>query len=206
MAVWLTSDLHFMHEKVALLRGYPSTGSHDADVMRTWKLRVRDGDTVWLLGDISSGGAASQEYALSALASLPGEKMLVLGNHDAPHPRHGSRSLTWFKKYMSSGAFEWVGTSARLRHDGLKFMLSHYPFDADHVEESRDLEWRLPRVAATDHYLLHGHTHSTEPRTSEREVCVGLDAWGMAPAPLGEITNLVRQCDQVTQQIVETSC
>ena len=44
----------------------------------------------------------------------------------------------------------------------------------DHTDPPRYMQWRLPDMG---HFLLHGHTHSTEKRTSAREIHVGWDAW-----------------------------
>jgi calcineurin-like phosphoesterase family protein len=194
MAIWVTSDLHFGHEKVAVEhRGFSTIEAHDRTLQHFWRKRIQPSDTIYVLGDLSAGGARAQEHALDIMVTLPGSKRLILGNHDGPHPRHGSRSFVWWKTYVESGAFEWIGTEAMVKSDGIRFVLSHYPLEADHTDEARDLQWRLRHVVTVNHYLLHGHTHQSEPWTTDREINVGPDAWGMGPVPLGEIVKMIKE-------------
>ena len=187
MTTWLTSDLHFGHEKVAVEhRGFKNAQEHDDVVIHNWMSRVRDTDVVIVAGDISSGSSTPQRRALDIIYDLPGDKIAVLGNHDSAHPAHGSKSLAWETAY--SQVFSSVRTHHFLRHAGTRFIVSHFPFDIDHTDEVRQRLWRFPRVAAGDHVLLHGHTHQSHPWTSRSEVSVGLDAWNFAPVDIGSLT------------------
>ena len=81
-----TSDLHLGHPKVAEIRGFESTDEHDEHLAWRWRTFVHEHDVVYVLGDVSGDGG--QAHALEILRGLPGEKRLILGNHDAAHPLH----------------------------------------------------------------------------------------------------------------------
>lgn len=185
MSIWLTSDLHLGHQKISDMRGFTNPQEHDDAIVARWCRQVKPDHEVYILGDISAGGAAAQTHALAVLRTLPGRKILIAGNHDAVHPLHGRRSLTWVEFYRD--VFEHICTDALLKKDGLKFRLNHFPFRDDHTQEMRYPEWR---PTPGNFFLLHGHTHSLEARTSQRELNVGWDAWHRL-INLGEIPSLV---------------
>lgn len=186
-SVWLTSDLHFGHTKVAELRGFRDFQEHDDYIVAKWRRMVDEGDEIWVLGDISSGGSESQLRALATLRSLPGHKRLVAGNHDSVHPMHGRKPLAWMQFYRD--VFEYICSEASLSVEGEKLRLSHFPTMADHTESPRYMEWRPPHG---DHWILHGHTHEKQMLTAEREIHVGLDAWAFKPVNLGQIGKMIR--------------
>lgn len=187
-SVWLTSDLHFGHPKVAAVRGFRDFQEHDDSIVAKWRRMVQRDDEIWVLGDISSGGEESQLRALATLLTLPGHKRLVAGNHDSVHPMHGRKVLRWMPFYLD--VFEHVCSEARLNVEGEKLRLSHFPSMADHTEKPRYMDWRPPHG---EHWIIHGHTHSNIAITADLEINVGLDAWGLKPVNLGEIGKMIRQ-------------
>lgn len=186
MTTWLTSDLHFGHKLVADMRGFRDPQEHDDSIVARWRKMIKPEDDVWILGDLSGGGAGPQLSALATLLPLPGTKILVAGNHDGIHPMHGRSALRWAPYYHD--IFTHVCSEATLRLNGHKLRLSHFPRVADHTQEIRYPEWRPP---IRDSYLLHGHTHSLEVQTSQWEIHVGWDAW-KRPVNLGEIGVMIR--------------
>lgn len=172
-----TSDLHLGHERVAGLRGYPSTEAHDYAVLESLS-GVAEADVLWILGDVV-GAARQWPAALESLSWLPGRKRLVLGNHDPAHPMNRN---AWKHTAALAEVFEWWGTAASASVCGHRVVLSHFPYRRDRGE-ARYPQWRLPNEGA---WLIHGHTHGTEVVTvkpdgatapAEREVHVGWDAW-----------------------------
>lgn len=170
-SVWHTADLHIGHRLVSGLRGFADTDAHDAEIIERWTRDVRDGDIVYVLGDVA---VSNPTRALVILNELPGRKRLISGNHDPVAAQH-REAHRWFGAYLE--VFEWVTPFARRRIAGQDVLLSHYPYatsiGADHGEV-RYAQYRLPDLGE---WLLHGHNHSTEVRTSEREIHVGYDAW-----------------------------
>ena len=85
-AVFLVSDTHFGHmgvckftrdDGVTKLRPYDTPEEMDEDMVRRWNERVGPKDKVYHLGDV-----VINRRALSTLARLNGDKVLIRGNHD----------------------------------------------------------------------------------------------------------------------------
>lgn len=175
MSTFYVSDLHFGHKLVAKHRGFgehaDSTKNHDDDIIKVWHSQVKnDDDIVWVLGDLA---VSSPKRALDIMSRLPGRKLFIAGNHDECHPLH-RRAFKKTDQYLA--VFEWVSPFARRKVDGVEFLLSHFPYAADHTETARYNEVRLRDEGFN---LVHGHTHSTAKVTSKRELHVGWDAWRM---------------------------
>lgn len=190
--VYFTSDLHWGHRLVAEHRGFtfagePDTPSHDAALEDRWRSTVRPDDQVWVLGDLA---VSSPRHALEIMASLPGHKHLVWGNHDAGHPMHRS-AFRQQRRYLD--VFESVQASARRRIEGREVLLSHYPYSGDHTEGDRDTQWRLRDLGVP---LLHGHVHSivrvSLTGRGTLQIHIGVDAWGLAPASLEAVAGELR--------------
>jgi len=188
--IFFTSDLHIGHQRVAGLRGFETTGEHDAALAERWDTLVNPHhdrpDQVWVLGDISSGGTRAETEALAWIMQRPGIKHLITGNHDNCHPMR-RESHRFQRKFL--GVFESVQPFAVRKIRGQYVKLSHFPYagSGDHTEEERFAEWRLPD---TGNILLHGHIHSAE-RQRGREIHVGVDAWGLTPVPLETIEEMI---------------
>lgn len=203
-AVWFSSDTHFLHKLVAGHRGFAGSLEHDEAVIDRWNATVRPDDLVWHLGDV---GLGNETGILNLAAHLNGRKQLVTGNHDACWPGHRDarkHQRRWLEIFESVQAF------ARIRLDGRVVLLSHMPYEGDHVGEDRHTQFRLRDEGA---WLLHGHTHLTsrlgphprfltfmDPVTGDpgvrqplgREVHVGLDAWDLRPASEAGILGVIR--------------
>jgi calcineurin-like phosphoesterase family protein len=183
MTVWYTADLHFGHAKVAQLREFADVDVHDNLIACNWGAKVRTNDIVYVLGDIA---VSNPTRALEILHNLPGRKHLIVGNHDACHPMH-REAHKWQAKYFT--AFESVQPYARRRIGGMNVLMSHFPYAADRGE-TRYPQYRLPDLGE---FLLHGHTHSDRVRTSDHEIHVGLDTWGLEPVREDVIADLIAE-------------
>lgn len=183
MSTWFTSDLHFGHRLVAGHRGFTDTTDHDDAICIEWCKRVTTSDQVWVLGDLT---LSNPTKALGIIAELPGTKHFISGNHDPCHPMHRD-SHKWQRRYLA--AFESVQPFARRKIAGHYVLLSHFPYTADRGE----VRYSQYRLADEGMWLLHGHLHSTEQRTSAREIHVGVDAWGLAPVNLDTIAEMLGQ-------------
>ncbi|WP_062312771.1 metallophosphoesterase family protein [Demequina rhizosphaerae] len=177
-SIWFTSDLHLRHQLVADVRGFASTHEHDEAICSAWWNVVDNEDIVYVLGDLT---VRAHEYALNRIATLPGRKRLILGNHDEAHPM--------FKGYERAEApyrdvFESVGTHGMRTVNGVDAMLSHFPYDGDSRSDDRGVRHRLRDVGVP---VIHGHTHSKEQLTRSHagtlQVHVGLDAHGYQLVP-----------------------
>lgn len=76
--IYITSDLHLGHKNIAKYREYVSSVEENTRLITSeWRQRVKKRDIVYVLGD-----AAFNKEELYNLASLPGQKILLRGNHD----------------------------------------------------------------------------------------------------------------------------
>lgn len=213
--IHFTSDLHIGHvlpaeHRWARHRSEPQPADdvlvawHDELLATNWDAVVRPDDHVWVLGDISSGGAKAQRNALDWIRARSGVKHLVAGNHDDCHPMH-RESHKWQRVYLGldkpclpapfasvqMAAKRRVGWNASPDYKGghVSVYLSHFPYRADRGKKMRYPEWRLKNCGSI---LLHGHTHFTEKLSHDvnvwdpalpevPQIHVGVDAWDMAP-------------------------
>lgn len=174
-ATYFVADLHFGHERVSDIRGFESTEQHDEFIFDSWMASVRPQDRVFVLGDISGGSTFGEERALGLLASLPGEKHLIAGNHDsvASIHRNGYKKTSRFLEVFAS-----VRDFARIRVQRRDILLSHYPYAYEGDGKNREAktryeQFRLPFLGAP---LVHGHTHATVAETDGFQYCVSWDA------------------------------
>lgn len=175
---------------------------HDRTVINLINARVGKQNELYILGDLSSGGAESLRRALSLLDGLhvpPSRRHLILGNHDG------------FRMKPSNAAdiavrFGSVSDNLFMDIDGIPAVLSHVPrheYLDGSVHEgmaSNSLEKTLRKHAPrVPHGVIHlyGHTHGRSPDEFHDgwSLNVGLDAWNLRPVSENEVkeTLLVMQ-------------
>lgn len=88
MKEWLITDTHFDHDKIGVYCDRPD-GWMDK-ILFNWRQIVKTEDLVIHLGDLQVGPGHNLKELMD---SLPGRKVLVLGNHD-------TKSNSW---YMTNG-------------------------------------------------------------------------------------------------------
>ena len=181
VTVFFTSDTHFQHALVSAHRGFASPAEHDEELIARWNETVGPDDTVWHLGDVTMG---DRPAGLKLAARLNGTKHLIAGNHDHCWPGD-RRSFRYQRAYLE--AFESVQAFAQVKVGGYWRLLSHFPYDGDHVGEERATQFRLRDEGAM---LLHGHIHD-KTRRNGRQIHVGLDAWDLRPVPEDDIAALM---------------
>lgn len=131
-----TSDLHLGSPAIARWRGFSTVEEHDTQVLRSMDECLLQDDELWLLGDLCKPRV---EDVRNLRAALPCNRVhVIIGNHDSK------------AKFLTVGGFasvEYYGHVGKVRRDGYKFVLSHYPM----------LDWDR---AYHGSYMLHGHIHS----------------------------------------------
>ena len=133
--IWVTSDLHFNHQKLIDNGIRPS--DYEKRLIKNWNNQVKDGDIVIILGDISW----NSDY--SKLELLKGRKVLVRGNHDY-------KSCESFMKY-----FDFACDSFTLDYKGINVVFTHKPLK--YVKEDVNIHGHLHnRVSkrVKKHYLI----------------------------------------------------
>lgn len=158
MKTWITSDLHFGHERIKIF--CPKTRSHYTDmthmnesIISDWNSFVQPEDLVYILGDVAFTSTAD---AIKILKRLNGDKILIEGNHDRKHLKdvHFRNCFKEIHKYLD------------INYNGTKIVMSHFPF----------LEWDQMHRGALHFY---GHLHGGITNQEQyRCMDVGMDSTG----------------------------
>jgi calcineurin-like phosphoesterase family protein len=170
MSIFFTADTHFGHAGIIALgkRPFPDRDARamDEGLIQIWNARVRPDDDVWHLGDFAFGARGARLRGI--FERLNGAKRLVRGNHDSSEVLE----LPWTEppRDLVETAFQ-----------GHRLVLCHYPLRA----------WR-GSMGSSIH--LYGHVHGLMTPTRQ-SLDVGVDAWDMQPASLGEVLGRLERAE-----------
>ena len=144
--IWVTSDLHFGHNKDFLWRprGFNSIEEHDREVIKRWNEIVNPNDTVYVLGDLMLG---NNDAGLHKIEQLMGNIRIIIGNHDTD-----TRIEYYLSSLMNVVSVEW---GWRLRYKGITFYMSHYPSLTSNYDEDKPLKAKVVNLC--------GHSHTSDP-------------------------------------------
>lgn len=143
MAIFLTSDTHFGHNRSFIYekRGFNDIYSHDQNIIHNWNSVVKPNDEVYHLGDVMLG---SNEYGIERLKQLNGKIYIIRGNHDT-NPR--------IELYKDCDNVIDVYDALYLRWKKYHFYLTHYPCFTGSLEKDS-----LKGMTCN----FFGHTHQKE--------------------------------------------
>lgn len=139
------ADLHFFHEAMNRemdRRGFESVEKMNEYMLTKWNQKVRSGDEVVILGDLSWGNAQETNLLLS---QLKGRLYLIQGNHD--------RFLK--NRELDAGRFRWIRPYEELSDNRRKIILCHYPI------LFYNGQYRVDGEGNPKTYMLHGHVHDS---------------------------------------------
>ena len=79
--IYFISDLHFGHFNIIRFDNRPFTSIEemDTEIITNWNSKIKDTDTVYILGDVSW---YNNQKTYEILKQLKGKKILIKGNHD----------------------------------------------------------------------------------------------------------------------------
>lgn len=173
--IWFTSDTHYGH--AGILKHCPDRPWSDVQEMnealiKNYQEVVRQGDTVYIIGDF-----AFKDHA-KILRRLPGQKHLIVGNHD--WDKQGRISQRRQGELIKAGV-AWVKDSYLLRiqagsGDGVHHQwvwLAHY------AHRTWPRKWK-------DSWHLFGHSHGKMP-DENLSTDVGVDCWDYRPVSLQQL-------------------
>lgn len=166
MAKLYISDLHFFHDHIITKENRPFTSELEMRnlIIKNWKEKVKDTDTVYVLGDV---GMYHVYEIADILKSLPGEKVLVTGNHDIKNLEHRTFRNCFVK----------IRSYTEIDDGGRHVVLCHYPIE----------DWNGKWTGA---YHLHGHVHkffAENLAKREHRYNVSADILGYTPVTLDEL-------------------
>ena len=107
MSIFITSDLHFGHNRDFLYepRGFSSIEEHDAAIIKNINETVAKDDTLFILGDLMMN---DNEHGIEMLKQINCEDVrVIIGNHDTP---------ARIELYKALPHFTVVGTLAFIKH------------------------------------------------------------------------------------------
>lgn len=159
-----TADLHFGHERIIELayRPFKTLDKMHEALINNWNNKVGKNDLVYIVGDFCFGNTASyKEFA----DQLNGQKHLILGNHDRPHPE----------------GFESIKQYHTVKDGNYHLVLFHWAI------ECWQGRWAKDNPTKTVIHL-HGHSHGLLLQNIvPNRYDVGVDVWNYEPVTLNEI-------------------
>lgn len=171
--IHFTADPHFSHTNVLRYcrRPFKDVQEMDNELIKRWNSVVKPEDTVYILGDFSLKGSEDVDWYRRILKKLPGEKHLILGNHDTLKP------FTYID----------VGFASVHTHLHLNDMMTPEHEMWDEIILAHD-----PSVSVMDRSKLYlvGHVHDLF-KICKNAVNVGVDVWDYTPVSLKQIEELV---------------
>ena len=201
MSIYLTSDLHFNHDRefVWKVRGFNSIDEMNETIVKNWNATVDKNDDVYVLGDLCLGGGDVSILAANKalIESLNGKLHIIRGNHDTD-PR--------VRMYETcANVVDVVKWADMLKYRGYHFYLSHFPTLTGNLEKES-----LKQCTCN----LFGHTHQ---QTSNFHLDmpfmyhVGVDSHKCLPVNLDDIIEemkaKVREClAELGEEKIYESC
>lgn len=142
------SDLHFFSKNQTAEglnfdnRPFKNVDEMHEVILNNWNSRVTNGDTVYILGDVSNRG--KNEDLIAFVARLKGKKVLILGNHcDVRDYRY---------KQLFHEIYDYLEITDYANKQAYKLVLCHYPI----------LMWNGQHNGTI---LLYGHLHNSIEET-----------------------------------------
>ena len=180
--IWLTSDLHFNHDKEFIwkARGFNSVQEMNSAILKRYSEVVKPEDTVFILGDLMLG--QREDESLELIKALPGQKIVIRGNHDT------NRRISLYQNIGINVYDAW-----RFNSHGYHFYLSHYPTLTGNLEKESLKQCELN---------LFGHTHQTENFFYDLPYMyhVGVDSHDCYPVSINRVIEdmecKVRECKE----------
>lgn len=174
MAIYVTSDLHFGHDREFIwgARGYKNVEEMNKIQLEKYNSIITDEDEVWILGDLVLGDI---DGGLKILKQLKGKIHICLGNHDTGKREKAYRDMGWD-----------VQLCAKLKYKKLNFYLSHYPTITHNLDEKEI--WQVV-------VNLYGHLHQTTNFYHDDPWMyhVGVDSHNGYPVLLDDIIQEVKE-------------
>lgn len=156
---WVISDTHFFHHNIIRYAGRPN--NHDQLMLKRWRETVGADDLILHLGDLALG---KREQIEELAPKLPGDRWLILGNHDRRSKRF----------YYHELGFR-ITKPFILSHRGWRILFSHQPdYPLLHVRHPKTLN-------------VHGHIHQ-KLHSDRRMINVSVEQTDYRPV---QITDLI---------------
>lgn len=180
MAIWFFSDPHFWHAGIIRLcdRPFDSVEEMNEVLIKNYQEVVEPGDDVYILGDF-----AMRDHQ-KILRRLPGNKHLILGNHDWDK---NNKITDSHRERLRSWGFSWVKDTYLLCLKNFNGPKQHqYIWLAHYAHRS----WPKKSSKRGPSWHLYGHSHGNLENEIGFSTDVGVDCWNYYPVSLSEIQEL----------------
>ena len=176
--IYYISDTHLGDQKVfeKCSRPFSNLEELENEIIRRWNAKVKDGDIVYVLGDIAEDNYTK---VIEIFRELKGHKHFIVGNRD----------LKMLELINKSNVFESIEFINLIEDSGIKVCLCHYPI-MDWMEFSRG------------GYHVYGHIHNKTKKNDIAYVQIkqyfkdkpafnaGVDVTNYEPVTLQELIKL----------------
>lgn len=168
--IWMTSDLHFMHNKPFLYepRGFDNIYDMNETIIKNFNEVVSWNDDLYILGDIMLN---DNEEGMKSLRRLPGRIHIIRGNHDTDNR---------VELFLNEPRITYHGWADVLKYNGHNFFLSHYPTNTYNVDDAKRKKYLIN---------LYGHTHQQTNFYNDNPFMyhVGVDSHNCYPVHIEDI-------------------
>ena len=186
MAIWLTSDWHFGHDREFIwkARGFDSVRQMNECIIYRHNKLVAPDDDVYVLGDLMLGDSAA---GIECVRRLNGKLHIVRGNHDTD---------TRWELYSSLPNVVEKQNAIYLKYKKYHFYMSHYVSMTGNLEKESLKQMTL---------CLYGHTHQSSNFYMDMPYLYhcGCDSHNCKPVLLDDIIEEMRQKVEECKQFLD---
>ncbi len=162
---WIWSDLHLSDRNAleAFDRGFADIVAMNRELLAAWRRKVRHDHTIICLGDVAHTDIWRDRRLLADLQCCPGERVLIVGNHDIT--REALKDVGFTTQHVVA-----------LYESNPPLALTHRPLA------------NVPAGAIN----VHGHHHDGwEPTV--RHINMTVEKWSYKPVAMTDIIAMARQ-------------
>ena len=186
MAIWLTSDWHFNHDREFIweARGFDSVEQMNEWIVFHHNKLVQPDDHVYVLGDLMLGDSVA---GINYIKRMNGQLHIVRGNHDT------DRRWELYKELPNVVEMQ---NAMYLKYRKHHFYLSHYPTLTGNLEKESLTQMTLN---------LYGHTHQVSNFYMDMPYMyhVGVDSHDCKPVLLDDIIEEMRAKVEECKQFLD---
>lgn len=178
MAIWITSDWHFNHDKKFCYkaRGYDTVAQMNEDIVLKHNILVAPDDDVYVLGDCFMG--SDKDSGKAWIEKMNGKIHIIRGNHCTDAKVEIYKSC--------SNVVEICGWAEMIKYKKYNFLLSHHPTLTSNMDEDKPIKARIINLC--------GHYHTTDRFIEmNKGLCyhVEMDAHNCRPCLLDDVIEQV---------------
>ena len=176
--IWLTSDLHFCHDRYFIYepRGFENIEDMNETIVNNIRSVVSWEDDLYILGDCF---LRDDEKGMKLLRRLPGRLHIIRGNHDTD---------ARVEAMLNEPRITFHGYADVLKYGKYYFYLCHYPTITSNHDTHKYLTRRLINLC--------GHSHTKDKfQDMDKGLCyhVELDAHNLYPVSIDQVITDIKE-------------